>query len=306
MGRIYPERVRNDAHSRQGSTMLQQYTAQYFQQSGQIAGFGINVMSRSVATATLTDSDLIRGDDAGEVVTASNGFRLFDGLLQVNGIEYVFGTFDDGEAVTTVTFSDGTSLAGVRALYDSQSQAYGLVSQQFLLDPAALAAAGKTLGDIASVRLDALIDHDLNWADFGFVPTGVTVPDPEPEPEPEPEPVLNLVQGTGGNDRLRGTDGDDLIRGGNGDDRLTGREGADTFVFGADARDGNRDRDVITDFNAAEDTILFEAGATIRFIEERNGNLFIQLEGDRDSITVLNADRGIVANFEFTDDLFAV
>ena len=54
----------------------------------------------------------------------------------------------------------------------------------------------------------------------------------------------------------------DLIRGGDGNDRLTGRGGEDTFAFGADARDGNRDRDVITDFNAAEDTIVFEATAT--------------------------------------------
>jgi Ca2+-binding RTX toxin-like protein len=189
-------------------------------------------------------------------------------------------------------------------LYDSQSGNYGYISQQFLLDPAALAAAGKTLADVASVRRDAFVDHDLSWGDFGFVPTGVMAPDPEPEPEPEPEPLLNLVQGTAGNDRLIGTSGADLIRGGNGDDRLTGRAEADTFVFGADVRDGNRDRDVITDFNAAADTILFEAGATIRFVEERTGNLFIQLEGDRDTITVQNADRGIVANFAFIDDLF--
>lgn len=119
------------------------------------------------------------------------------------------------------------------------------------------------------------------------------------------KPVLTLLQGTSGADRLIGTSADELIRGGDGNDRLTGRGGEDTFVFGADARDGNRDRDVITDFNAAEDTIRFEAGATIRFIEQRGADLFIQLDGDRDSITVLNADRSIVDSFVFTDDLFA-
>jgi hypothetical protein len=284
--------------------MLQQFTGQYFQQSGQIAGFGVNVMSRSVGTATLVDSDLIRGDDANETVSAPNGFRLFDGLQEVDFSLGQIVTVDDGEAVTTVTFSDGTTLAGVRALYDSQTQAYGLISQQFLLDPAALAAAGKTLADIASVRVDALTDHNLSWADFGFAPNGVTVPDPVPEPEPEPAPVLNPVLGTARDDRLVGTSGADLIRGGDGNDRLTGRAGADTFVFGADARDGNRDRDVITDFNAAQDTILFEAGARIRYVEERGADLFIQLEGDRDTITVLNADRGIALNFDFTDGVF--
>lgn len=278
--------------------MTEQYTAQYFTQSGQASGFGILVTSTEVRTATLTDSDLIRGDDANESVAASNGFSLFDGLQEVNFIEGGIVTVDDGEAVTTVTFSDGTTLAGVQALYDSQSGPYASLSQQFLLDPVALAAAGKTLGDISSVRVDALSDHELNWGDFGFVPNGVVVP------EPEPAPPLNLVQGTAGKDRLTGTDGDDLIRGGDGNDRLTGGAGADTFVFGADARDGNRDSDTITDFNAVEDTILFEAGATIRLVEVRNGNLFIQLDGDRDSITVLNAGLDAQSAFAFADGTF--
>lgn len=277
--------------------MLQQFTAQYFSQSGTTVGLGINVYARSIQTATLTDSDLIRGDDADESVAAVNGFRLFDGLQEVDFSLGRVVTVDDGEALTTVTFSDGTTLAGVSALYDQQIGPYGLQDQQFLLDPAALAAAGKTLADIQSVRVDALTDHDLSWADFGFGPTGI------PLPEPEPEPVLTLLQGTAGNDRLTGTAADELIRGGDGDDRLTGRAGADTFVFGADARDGNRDRDVITDFNAAEDTILLEAGIQVRSFHEHNGNLVVHLTGDRDIITIQNADSGILAHFEVISDL---
>ncbi len=249
--------------------MLQQYTAQYFSQT--------NFGTRSVQTVTLTDSDLIRGDDANESLAASNGFRLFDGIQQVDFGQGRIVTVSDGEAVTSVTFSDGTTIFGVRALYDQQNGPYGEIRQQFLLDPGALADVGKTLADVASVTVLAEVDHDLSWADFGFVPNGVTVPDPVPEPEPEPDPALTLLEGTNGNDRLTGTAADELIRGGNGDDRLTGRAGADTFVFGADARDGGRDRDVITDFNADEDTIAFEAGASIRFVEERNGNLFIPI-----------------------------
>ncbi len=273
--------------------MSQQFTAQYFAQSGQVAGFGVNVLNFGISTATLSDADLIRGDDTTEVVTAPNGFVLFNGLKQVNGIPTIFGTQDDGEVTTTVRFTDGSSLAGVLALYDGTSGPYGSVSQQFLLDVDALAAAGKSLGDVTNVQINAFVDHDLSWADFGFAPTTPTAP------------KLNLVQGTAGNDRLIGTTGDDLIRGGGDDDRLTGRAGADTFVFGAEARDGDRDRDVITDFDVSEDTIVFEAGAQIRLVEERNGNLFIQLEGDRDTITVLNANLSAVANFVFTEDIFA-
>jgi hypothetical protein len=150
--------------------MLQQYTAQYFQQSGQTSGFDIIVLSRGVQSATLVDSDLIRGDDANESVAASNGFRLFDGLQQVDFNQGRIVTVDDGEAVTTVTFSDGSTLAGVRALYDSQTGSYGYVAQQFLLDPAALAAAGRTLADISSVRVDALVDHDLSLGGFRVPP----------------------------------------------------------------------------------------------------------------------------------------
>ena len=264
--------------------MLQQFTAQYFRQDkGDVT---------SVRTVTLTDNDLVRGNDANESV------EVFNGTQELRpGIGFV--TVNNGEATTTVFFKDGTALTGVNALYERVTFKFFEDTQSFLLDTDALASVGKTLDDVARVQFDGFVDHDLSWADFGFTPAGVMVPDPEREP------VLNLVQGTAGNDRLTGTAGDDLIRGGNGDDRLTGRGGEDTFVFGADARDGNRDRDVITDFNAAEDTIVFESGATIRFVEERNGNLFIQLDGDRDTITVLNADRSIVDSFVFTDDLFA-
>ncbi len=277
--------------------MLEEFSGQYI---SQVTGFFGVTPTVSVKDVTLVDTNLVRGDGATENV----GNGLFDGVPLVNLYPAAYGTLDDGEVLTTVVFRDGTALTGVRALYDGQTGAYGYLQEQFLLDTAALASVGKTLADVANVDVTALTDHTLNWAEFGFTATGVVVPDPEPEPEPEPVTPLNLVQGTAGNDRLTGTAGDDLIRGGGDDDRLTGRAGADTFVFGAETRDNDRDRDVITDFNAAEDTIVFEAGAQIRFIEERNGNLFIQLEGDRDAITVLNADRGLVANFVFTEDIF--
>ncbi len=270
--------------------MLQQFTAQYFRQDKEDV--------TSVRTVTLTDTDLVRGNDANESIAIFNGTQEL-----VPGVGFV--TVNNGEATTTVFFKDGTAVTGVNALYERVTFKFFDDTQSFLLDTDVLARVGKTLDDVARVQFDGFVDHDLSWADFGFKPTGVIVPDPDPEPEPEPEPALTVVQGTNGADRLTGTAADELIRGGDGNDRLTGRGGEDTFVFGADARDSTRDRDVITDFNPAEDTILFEAGATIRFVEQRGADLFIQLEGDRDTITVLNADRGIVANFVFAEDLFA-
>ncbi len=267
--------------------MLQEFSADYIREFTQ-NGISTTV---SVRTVTLMDNDLIRGNDADESVEIFNGTQQL-----VSGVGFV--TVNDGEALTTVFFKDGTALTGVEALYDRVTFKFFEDIQYFLLDTEALAGFGKTLDDVARVQFDGFVDHDLSWSDFGFTPTGVVVPDPEPEP------ILNLVQGTAGNDRLTGTAGDDLIRGGNGDDRLTGGAGADTFVFGADARDGNRDRDTITDFNAAEDSIVLEEGVQIRTWTERNGNLIVTLEGDRDQIVIQNADSSILANFSVTDDLF--
>ena len=51
-------------------------------------------------------------------------------------------------------------------------------------------------------------------------------------------------------------------------------------------------------------SIVFEAGAAVRLVEVRNGNLFIQLDGDRDSITVLNAGLEAQSAFTFSDGIF--
>lgn len=53
--------------------MLQQFTAQYFQQSGQVASLDINVSSTSVRTVTLTNNDLLRGNDANDSIACSTG-----------------------------------------------------------------------------------------------------------------------------------------------------------------------------------------------------------------------------------------
>jgi Ca2+-binding RTX toxin-like protein len=272
--------------------MLQEFTANYIRQFTQTGGISTTV---SVATVTLIDNDLIRGNDADESVGIFNGTQQL-----VSGVGFV--TINDGEALTTVFFNDGTALTGVEALYEVVTFKFFETTESFLLSTEALAAIGKTLADVARVQFDSFVDHSLNWSDFGFTPTGVVIPDPEPEPEPAPAP--NVIRGTSRNDTLIGTSGSDAIYGGGDNDRLTGGAGADFFVFGADARDRDRDRDVITDFNAAEDTIVFELGVTIRFVEQVKNNLHIQLNGDRDLIVVQNADIGIVANFEFSDGLF--
>ena len=62
----------------------------------------------------------------------------------------------------------------------------------------------------------------------------------------------DIVFGGIGNDIVDGGSGDDEVRGDEGDDTLTGGSGSDTFVF----RPGFGN-DIITDFNKAEDTLVF-------------------------------------------------
>ncbi len=251
-------------------------TATYFSQTNLTGptSFGIG---------TLIDNDLLRDGDAGEAVDLGFGQRPEGGSLQGFGA-------GSQEISANITFSDGTALNGVNGLLTNFIIAGGGgATGHYLFDNAALAAVGKTITDVARVNSFTNTDHNLNWTDFGFA--GTPIAPVLPPPPPPPPPILNVITGTADADVLVGTAGADLIRGGDGNDRMTGGAGPDTFVFGADARDGNRDRDVITDFGAG-DSIVLELGAQLEFIERRGDSLLIQIQGG-DSITLLNGGFGI-------------
>lgn len=84
----------------------------------------------------------------------------------------------------------------------------------------------------------------------------------------------NHFRGLGGNDELVGGNGDDTLEGGDGNDKIVGGDGSDVMIGGAGAdtfvytdhwqsqyiaspRDGQFDRDTITDFNPVEDKLDF-------------------------------------------------
>ncbi len=198
----------------------------------------------------------------------------------------------NAEVLVTVSFSDGSSISGVQAY---QSGGIDFVNNQnidsraYAVEVATVESAGYTLADIVGAEFESFTSHDLSYAEVGFEADGETVgedPAPTPDPEPVPEVEENVIVGTDGNDRLSGT------------------SEADTFVFGSDADDGNRERDIITNFDASEDTIVLEAGVEIRRAFERNGDLHIQLEGDRDKIIIRDQDDSIVDDIVFVTDEF--
>jgi Ca2+-binding RTX toxin-like protein len=60
--------------------------------------------------------------------------------------------------------------------------------------------------------------------------------DPPPDPEPDPLGSLNLITGTGGNDRIIGSEDDDIVFGLAGNDQIESR-GGDDIVFGGRGND---------------------------------------------------------------------
>lgn len=226
----------------------------------------------------------------------------------------------NAEVLVSVTFSDGSSISGVQA-YQSGSVEFvnnqNIDTRAYAIDVSAVEDAGYSLDNIVGAEFESFTSHDLTYADVGFSAAGETegsedpapTPDPVPTPDPEPvpDPEVTIIQGSNTDDSLIGTDGDDVFFGAGGSDRLIGNGGADTFVFGSDAGNGLRERDIITDFDTTEDVIVLEGGIDIRRAFERNGDLHIELEGgDRDRIIVRDADLSIVDDIVFVADDFLV
>ena len=105
--------------------------------------------------------------------------------------------------------------------------------------------------------------------------------------ESNPTPAINTLVGTLGSDNLMGTSGADAIYSLGGDyDRMTGGAGADEFIFGAEASNGRRERDVIMDYEVGVDSIVLIDGATVGSVRASTGGAVIFLEGDGDAIYV--------------------
>lgn len=234
--------------------------------------FGSTVFSSGTFALDVFDADGIRGnaDSVGEE-QALSGTRFI-------------GLDNARELVASVQFDDGT-LANLNGVAAFLSGPYGEATRNFLFDDAALAALGKTLGDIARVQSFTFTDHSLNWEDLGLTLTaqgdgGPFTPDPEPF-------MFNEVTGTVRADSLLGTDGRDLIRGLGRSDTMDGGADADSFVFGNETRDGRRDTDRIVNYEAGLDRIYFDDSAVVRDVRDIAGGVRIIFDGDGDRVDVL-------------------
>ncbi|GAB4577009.1 MAG: hypothetical protein Tsb0019_03750 [Roseibium sp.] len=121
----------------------------------------------------------------------------------------------------------------------------------------------------------------------------------------------NLLDGGDGNDTLIGGEGNgthfggagnDLLKSGGGDDNMTGGEGADTFVFTA-----NAGKDVINDFDAAEDVLVFQ-GLAFQSREdvmlsafEVHDDLILKLDGADAAFSWSNSNYLRLSDFNLED-----
>jgi Ca2+-binding RTX toxin-like protein len=132
----------------------------------------------------------------------------------------------------------------------------------------------------------------MNWNEAGFSFAAGPPPDGgnnNVAPPPPPPPPLVVINGNALANTLVGTAAADAIRGFDGNDRLTGNGGNDVFIFGTDSRSGRRSTDTITDFNAAQDYIGLEAGASVKSIVDNGSAIVITLVGDGDRIVINGA-----------------
>lgn len=210
------------------------------------------------------------------------------------------------ETLATLQFSDGTTLGGVETLQIGGYSGY-VTAFNYLFDKAALAASGHSLADVAGVLNSFAFDHDLNWNEVGFTLTAGPLTDgggddvPPPPPPPPPPVVIN---GTSRADVLVGTAGRDAIRGFDGNDTMTGGGGNDAFIFGTDSRSGRRSVDTIRDYQAGQDVVGLEGGASVRSIVDNGAAIVITLNGDGDRIVVNGAALN-VADIKFVYDDFS-
>ena len=251
----------------------------------------------------------------GEVLTAANADEVVERLLEVvTASNYLLSvstdSLEEGDSGTTeVTYTlsrdRAENAATVTLAVTGDTDAADTSSVPLSLS----FAAGETSKNISVlVNGDETIEEDET---FGLRIEAIdelsTFSDAATEFIIENDDTgLNVITGNNNSNRLIGTDGDDAIRSlGGSYDISAGGGGADQFVFGDEANNGQRERDVIRDYEVGIDSIVLEGGAEVGSIRESSSAVVIFLEGDRDAIYVRG--EGVSAdNITIVTDEFAI
>lgn len=194
-------------------------------------GSGADSLDGGIGNDTLyggTGNDTLVGGDGNDELYGGDGA---DNMQGGNGSDTFYGgagndTFNGGAGDDVFYYESGDSIteasnAGIDLVYSALTYTLGSnVENLTLTGSSNINGTGNTLANL-------MIGNDGN----------------------------NSLTGGTGNDTLLGGDGDDTLVGGNGMDSLTGGAGADIFVFNGASPNATSNKDVITDFNVADDTI---------------------------------------------------
>lgn len=198
------------------------------------------------------------GEAAGVGITLLDTNRLFEAIVAEPG-SYGFSNVDEPVLVTPPNVGVEEPIYNPAIVGRDPAVQHATLFLDVLFSPTAL---GHSI--IAETARDALLGRGADPATPGLVAT---------------------IEGTEGDDNLFGTDGDDVLDAGGGRyDRMTGGEGADTFLFGAEASNGAKDRDVVWDFEAGVDKVSLVEGAAVERAWESDRGVVLRLEGDGDKV----------------------
>lgn len=242
---------------------------------------------RAIAEAGGKNPDILidLGSDQNDLFEATNAAEVF---VSSQGNDNVSGTAKqlDGDQITGFRSGDKITLIGLNL----DSSAFKLTGGSTIIDidvddDQVSDTTITLLGDAPGILFisrengNTIISADGN----GEV---VSIVDVSDDDEDDPLPGV-LIEGTSGSDTLVGTDTADAIRSLAGSyDKMQGGAEADQFLFGAEANNGIRERDVILDYEVGLDEIVLQGGASVASIRETSSQVVVFLEGDRDAIYV--------------------
>jgi Ca2+-binding RTX toxin-like protein len=261
-------------------------------------------------------ADTLRGEGGHDTLAGNGGNDLLEGGA---GDDVLRGGAGDDRIVTgagadIVVFAagEGADVVTDFQLGTDRVKLVGVAAEQVV-------AAVATRGGVAGLELrlpggETLFLQDVAAASAkqlglaGSFATG----------SPAPAPVVNVINGTAGDDWLKGTagadsisggagsddlqglGGNDVLRGGKGHDGLTGGAGTDMFVF---AR-GDGD-DWVVDFQPGVEKIRLEgitAGQVVQHVETRWGMIGLELDfGGGDEMFL----QGVAQKIAASDFVFA-
>jgi Ca2+-binding RTX toxin-like protein len=202
----------------------------------------LNVQENYLALSTLSENEVgseflddestdFRGNTYEDVIYVATEVDASAYLWAFGGSKFKFN--DDGDAI-------GGTVSAI-AIFDYDSAADEPASARLVIEN--IRTPLKSLGSAAGTA--TLSDDTSVWERILSGSDTISLSDDD-----------DFMVGLGGDDSIDGNGGDDTLIGGSGRDTLTGGDGSDLFIF--ETRASKKNLDIITDFDAANDLLIFE------------------------------------------------